>query len=83
MFLIRSAPISAVQLSSFTANPVGERHVYEDIYKYSEAMTQPTTATPPPVPASSGNGECELTDCPAYAPTNTQSSSTREEPVER
>ena len=51
--------------------------MYEEI-KHSEAMTQPITAPPPPVPAS-GNGDYEMTDCPAYAPTNTQSSSTREE----
>ena len=80
VFSIRSAPISAVQLSSFTPDPVEESHVYEDIYKYSEVKTQPTTAPPPPVPAS-GNGEYDLTDCPAYAPTNTQSS--REESEER
>ena len=77
-FSIRSTPISAVQLSSFTPDPVEESHVYDDICKYSEAMTQPTTAPPPPVPAN-GKDEYELTDCPAYAPTNTQSSSIMKE----
>ena len=48
--------------------------MYEEI-KYSEAMTQPTTVPPPLVPAS-WNGNYEMTDCPAYATTNTQSSST-------
>ena len=48
-FIIRSTPISAVQLSSFTPDPVEESHAYEDMYKYSEA---PTTALLPPVPAS-------------------------------
>ena len=81
-FSIRSTPISAVQLSSFTPDPVEESHVYDDICKYSEAKTQPTTAPPLPVPAS-GNGEYELTDCPAYVPTDTQSSSTMEESEER
>ena len=55
--------------------------MYEDIYKYNEAKTQPTTAPPPSVPAS-GNCDYEMTDCPAYAPTNTQSLSTREESEE-
>ena len=82
VFPIRSAPISAVQLSSFTPDPVEESHVYEDICEYSEAKTQPTTAPPPPVPAS-GKDEYELTDCPAYVFTNTQSSSTREESEDR
>ena len=56
--------------------------MYEDIYKYSEVMTQPTTAPPLPGPAS-GKEEYELTDCPAYVFTNTQSSSTREESEDR
>ena len=48
--------------------------MYEEI-KHSEAMTQPITAPPQPGQAS-GNGDYEMTDCPAYATTNTQSSST-------
>ena len=51
--------------------------MYEEI-KYSEAMTQSITAPPQPGQAS-GNGDYEMTDCPAYAPTNIQNSSTREE----
>ena len=56
--------------------------MYEDIYKYCEAKTQPTTAPPPPVPASLKD-EYELIHCPAYSITDTQSLSTMEESEER
>ena len=60
-------------------------HVYDDIYKYNETNSQPTATQPtathpptlPPMPASR-NGEYELTNYPACAPTNIQNIPSKE-----
>ena len=70
--MVRSEPLQAI--NSITKEAVEEdmdSHVYDDIGKYNVAQSQPAAThhpTLPPIPAS-GNGEYELTNYPAYAPT--------------
>ena len=48
IFFVSSTPLSAVQLSSSTTDPVGENHVYDDIHKYNMTNTN-HLATPLPM----------------------------------